>query len=212
MKHKYIFLIILSLFFLNNSYCDDIFLKDGKVFRNIQVVQVDSNIIKITIFPQGYNMQIARSSVVNYVKKDLDSGLVLWSKSVREIESELKTYEVFERDSSLWYKQKTFPKIGFLSITILSFALCYDYWEDVNSTQKSIDFYSYQLKQLGQTQGELSSKYQSVLDELKSVKSRKNFVKWIALASGVGSLVFALQTEEVEVKLTPINIGIKWIF
>ncbi len=209
---KILWLLILLIFLSQDSYCDDIYLKDGTVYRNVEIISVDSIYFVVKFFikqNKGWSEigkeivseKIYRSAIVNHVKKRINDT---------DLDNKEK-YDVFERDSSLWYTKKKYTHLGFLSVTLISGILIYDYWEDIDRMNKNINSYQEQLGKYPQ-HDEIRRTMQMTLDDLIAVRDRKEIVRGLLFVSLFGSLIYAFIPEQVEVKLTPINVGIKYNF
>lgn len=173
---------------------DDLKTKDGKVIKNITIVDSTEYYYSIQ-FPDGSRSRFRKDLIEEIVRTDgtiLKIGKIVEKDSV--VRQDLTQREPTPTNLNIRQNKKTYPNLAFLTVTALSSALAIDLFSDIGDINKSIDL---NTKSLDGLSGTASRTILDEIDRLKGRKITKTFLGVISLIIGVVSTVYALAPVEV---------------
>ncbi len=183
---KYLILILL-LFFTHLLFADDIYLKNGHILKNVQVISEDDQWIEIKT-TTGID-KILKHSLLKIVKSPYDEN-----KNTEIIESD-KT--IIEPQTKHYYKliyKNTYPNKNLWPVSVLASILTWDFLADAGEMQEDID--------------EIKKNFpDSDTSRMESVKNRKQIFGILCGVLGLANAIYAATPVKVELKDNMVNLS-----
>ncbi|MBI2427496.1 MAG: hypothetical protein HYV29_01615 [Ignavibacteriales bacterium] len=184
------FIVTLSLL------ADDIYYRQGHVYRNVQVVDtIETHIRFKTVEGVIRTVVIGAVDRIDFMPIDpaYESRIIMYKENPG-LEPNAKPF-LPKRQPLKNFVKSEYPKINFLFVSAIALGLSWDYFSQASDLQQSIDGF----KQLS-----------IPTDKLESQKLRKTLLGVVFLATGVATTIIAF--EKVEIKATTNTLSLSYNF
>lgn len=116
------FIILLSLVLITNTLADNIYLNNGSVINNVKIIKHDS-VKTLIMTSRGDTLKLASQSISNITQTPFKPNNITSMTSnnpVRQTSGKQTDY------------QKAYSNLKLLPVSILAFAVSYDYFKDAS--------------------------------------------------------------------------------
>ncbi|APF16979.1 hypothetical protein Calab_1516 [Caldithrix abyssi DSM 13497] len=197
---KLILSLIFCLLFLLPSMADNIFMKNGTKIINVKVLNQDQKWIYYQM-ANGKKTKISKNAVLKI--ENIPFNPKLKSQIIAPDFTHISKMDVEKSQT------ESYPNFKLITLSIVSFALSYDYFKEANNIQKFINFNDFLIRSyIGDEK--LEKEYLDLIDDLKSQKKRKQIIGTVFMASGIINAIISFK--KVQIKASPQSLSLSYRF
>ncbi len=197
---KIIFIIAMLLIFTLPSLAENILLKNGTKITNVKIIKQDSEWIYYQM-TNGNKTKISKKAVLTIEKIPFVPN--------RETKIIAPDFKNLFREENTKSVIDDYPNFKFITLSIVSFVLGYDYFKQSNNIQKTINFNDYMIKN-STLDDKSKNQYLDLIENLKNEKERKQLIGAILITSGIINAIISFK--KVQVKATTQKLTLSYKF